>query len=41
MIADPTKAEEMGRAARAWVGSQLAPEPHLSRIREIYAEVAR
>jgi glycosyltransferase involved in cell wall biosynthesis len=41
MIADPAKAEEMGRAARSWVGANLAPEPHLSRIREIYAEVAR
>lgn len=41
MLGDPAKADAMGRAARAWVGEHLAPEPHLARIREIYAGVAR
>jgi glycosyltransferase involved in cell wall biosynthesis len=41
MIDDPARAEEMGRAARAWVASELDPESHMARIREIYAGVAR
>ncbi|MBM3286009.1 MAG: glycosyltransferase [Candidatus Eisenbacteria bacterium] len=41
MMALPSRAHEMGRAARAWVGANLAPEAHLERLRAIYERVGR
>jgi glycosyltransferase involved in cell wall biosynthesis len=41
MMADPAAAHAMGRSARAWVAAELAPGPHIDRLRAIYEGAAR
>lgn len=38
---DPAKADAMGKAARSWVGSSLAPAQHLERLMAVYERAAR
>ncbi|RKR91234.1 glycosyltransferase involved in cell wall biosynthesis [Micromonospora pisi] len=40
LLADPARAHRMGQAGRAKVARDFAPELHLSRIRELYAQAA-
>lgn len=40
LLADPERAHRMGLAGRAKVARDFAPDRHLSRIRELYAEAA-
>jgi glycosyltransferase involved in cell wall biosynthesis len=41
LISDPPKADEMGKAARSWVGANLAPAKHLERLVALYERAAR
>lgn len=41
IVADPERAYRMGRAGRAKVARRFAPDRHLARIRELYAEAAQ
>jgi glycosyltransferase involved in cell wall biosynthesis len=41
MMADPARADAMGKAARTWVGKELAPGPHCDRLHAIYEQARR
>ena len=41
LMADPAKADSMGRAARAWVAETLSPGPHLDQLHAIYERARR
>ena len=40
MMANPAKADSMGRAARVWVAEHLAPEAHVDQLHAIYEGMA-
>jgi glycosyltransferase involved in cell wall biosynthesis len=41
LISDPAKADEMGKAARSWIGSTLDPATHLERLMTVYERALR
>ncbi len=41
LISNPAKADEMGKAARSWVGANLTPAGHLERLVALYERAAR
>ena len=41
LMADPAKADAMGRTARAWVAETLAPGPHIDQLHAIYQRARR